>query len=198
MLCAEQHADPGWLNATRLTSKDFADELAEFYACKRVQRSELVADRFAGADLSPRFLQEGHFFPYRDETDRLMLAIAAPVDRELIRAVEVALGKSVALAVATSEDLEAALSITQNGVAAGALEPVEAVAAGSDNLDDLRDLARGAPIVRAHRWSFESCAGAPDEHGKRLALSSQNHGGLEHHRAASASRWSNKYYGCGF
>jgi len=149
---AEQNEQADLLNATRLTPNDFADELAAFYSCRRVQRAELVADRFAGADLSLRFLQEGHFFPYRDTQGALMLAIAAPVDKETVRAVEVALGKNVALAVATSEDLEAALSVTQNASAAiSAPERVETntAATSSDDLDELRDLARGAPVVRA-------------------------------------------------
>jgi len=149
---AEQNEQADLLNATRLTPNDFADELAAFYSCRRVQRAELVANRFAGADLSLRFLQEGHFFPYRDTQGALMLAIAAPVDKETVRAVEVALGKNVALAVATSEDLEAALSVTQNASAAiSAPERVETntAATSSDDLDELRDLARGAPVVRA-------------------------------------------------
>jgi len=145
----DANTDADWIGLTKMTPAAFADELAGFYACGRVQRAELVADRFAGADLSPRFLQDGHFFPYQDKTGRLMLAIAAPVDAETIRAVEVALGKKVSLAVATSEDLEAALSITQNSPAAAITESVETATASADNLDDLRDLARGAPVVRA-------------------------------------------------
>jgi general secretion pathway protein E len=144
----DANGDADWLGLTKLTSTAFADELAAFYACGRVLRNELVGDRFAGADLSPRFLKDGHLFPYADGEGRLMLAVATPVDDETVRAVEIALGQKVAIAVATGEDLEAALATTQEAMAIGTA-PTEATAASADDLDDLRDLAKGAPVVRA-------------------------------------------------
>jgi general secretion pathway protein E len=139
--------DADWISLTKLTASAFADELAAFYACGRVQRADLTGERFAGAGLSPRFLKDGRLFPYADAEGRLMLAIATPVEAETVRAVEIALGRKVAIAVATGDDLEAALATTQEAAAAAA--PSEAAAATSDDLDDLRDLARGAPVVRA-------------------------------------------------
>nr|WP_244427145.1 ATPase, T2SS/T4P/T4SS family [Methyloferula stellata] len=144
----DTNGDADWISLTKLTPGAFADELATFYSCRRVQRAELVGDRFAGGQLSPRFLKDGRLFPYADSDGRLMLAIAAPVEDETVRAIEVALGQKVMIAVATGDDLEAALATTQDAVSAVA--PVsESSAASSDNLDDLRDLARGAPVVRA-------------------------------------------------
>ncbi len=144
---SDAHGDADWIGLTKLTPTAFADELAGFYACRRVLRAELIGDRFAGAELSQRFLKDEHLFPFADGDGRLTLAIAAPVDDETIRAVEVALGRDVAIAVATHDDLDAALATTQEAVAAVA--PAEATAANADDLDDLRDLARGAPVVRA-------------------------------------------------
>jgi general secretion pathway protein E len=139
-----------WVALTKLTPAALADELAAFYACRRVQRAELAGDRFAGSELSPRFLKDERLFPYADGQGRLTLAIAAPVDDETVRAVEIALRRKVTLVVAAGDDLEAALATTQDGApaATSAASPSEA-AAGSDDLDDLRDLARGAPVVRA-------------------------------------------------
>ena len=139
-----------WLARTKLSPSTFADELATFYACRRVDKAELAARRFAGADLSPRFLKEGRFFPYADEQGALTLAIAAPLDRETIRAIEIALGQ-FAIAVATGEDIDFALTATQDAAAtpSSTAEFSEPSSASSDELDDLRDLARGAPIVRA-------------------------------------------------
>jgi general secretion pathway protein E len=99
-----------WASLTKLAAPAFADELAAFYACRRIQRTDLVGDRFAGGDLSPRFLKEGRLFPFKDPQGQLTLAIAAPVDAEMLQAVETALGKKLALAVATGDDLEAALT----------------------------------------------------------------------------------------
>ncbi|WP_400768648.1 GspE/PulE family protein [Methylosinus sporium] len=138
-----------WTSLTRLTPSDFADELAEFYACARIKRGELAADDFAGGRLSHRFLREGRLFPFADDEDGLMLAIAAPVDMETLLAIETALESKAKIAVATADEIDAALAAAcSREQAAPATETAEA-GAGSDDLDDLRDLARGAPVVRA-------------------------------------------------
>lgn len=138
-----------WMSLTKLTASAFADELADFYACKRLGRGELAGDKFAGGQLSPRFLKDGRLFPFADDGGGVTLAIAAPLDDEMLRAVEIALGRKADIAVATAEEVEAALATTQGqGQAAPAADIAEASAA-SDDLDDLRDLARGAPVVRA-------------------------------------------------
>jgi len=74
-----------------LTHTAFADELAAFYRCGRVQRADLVGCRFAGERLSPRFLKEERLFPYEDRSGALTLAIARPIEDETIRAAEIAL-----------------------------------------------------------------------------------------------------------
>jgi general secretion pathway protein E len=140
--------DTDWLDLTKLTASSFADELAAFYRCNRVQRSDLLEHRFAGTELSPRFLREERLFPYEHSSGTVALAIARPVDDDTIRAAEIALQQPVAIVVATVEDIEAALAkileVEQTSVAATA-----EVAGSQDDLDDLRDLARGAPVVRA-------------------------------------------------
>lgn len=146
----EAGADRDWLTRTKLSPTAFADELAAFYASRRLQRTELVPDRFAGAELSARFLKEGRFFPYADEKGALTIVVAAPLDEEAQRTLEIAFGARFAIATATGEDIDFALSIAQGGeIKATNTEFAEASAAGSEELDDLRDLARGAPVVRA-------------------------------------------------
>ena len=140
--------DTDWAGLTRLTPSAFADELAAFYRCERVQRGTLTGSRFAGAQLSSRFLREERLFPYEDDDGTLTLATARPLDEDAIRAVEVALRRPVALAVATPDDLDAALAVTLEAQPQEAAAPAE-TATVEDDLDDLRDLARGAPVVRA-------------------------------------------------
>src|SRR6266702_4239071 len=137
-----------WVGLTRLTQSAFADELAAFYRCDRVQRGDLAGSRFAGGRLSPRFLREGRLFPYEDSSGTLTLAIAAPTDGETVRSVEIALQQKVALAVATADDIDAALGTSLAAEQPGVVAPAEATVA-DDDLDDLRDLAGGAPVVRA-------------------------------------------------
>src|SRR5215470_11636137 len=78
----ESQGEIDWIALTKLTQSAFADELAAFYRCNRVQRGELVEGRFAGGGLSPRFLKEERLFPYEDQSGMLRLAIARPIDDE--------------------------------------------------------------------------------------------------------------------
>jgi general secretion pathway protein E len=140
--------DVDWLGLTKLTPSTFADELAAFYGCDRMQRSDLVGGRFAGQQMSSRFLRERRLFPFENRAGALRLAIAAPTEDETVRAVELALRRAVAITVATSDDIDAALATTLEGEKSSAAATADAAVA-EDNLDDLRDLARGAPVVRA-------------------------------------------------
>ena len=137
-----------WIGLTKLTQPLFADELAAFYQCPRVQRSELTGNRFAGARLSRRFLREGRLFPFEDASGVLMLAVAVPVDDETLRAVTIALQRPLKIVVATVDDIDAALGVTLESEPSNSVAHAE-TASAEDNLDDLRDLARGAPVVRA-------------------------------------------------
>jgi general secretion pathway protein E len=140
--------DIDWVGMTKLTHTAFADELATFYQCRRVQRGDLVGGRFAGERLSPRFLRDERLFPYEDRAGGLTLAIARPIEDETIRATEIALQREVTIAVATADDIDAALANTLESVPTKEAAATEATSI-DDNLDDLRDLARGAPVVRA-------------------------------------------------
>ncbi len=140
--------DTDWANLTKLTASALADELADFYGCGRVLRRDLLAHRFAGAQLSLRFLREEGLFPFERSPGAVTLAIARPTEDETIRAAEVALQQPVTIAVATADDIEAALATIFETEQAGVAAPEE-VATSQDELDDLRDLARGAPVVRA-------------------------------------------------
>ena len=139
-----------WAALTKLTPSAFADELAAFYRCGRVRREDLARSRFAGAQLSPRFLKQGRLFPYEDASGTLTIAIAAPIDDETVRAAEVALQRPVTIAAATADDIDAVLASSLEHLPQTTVAPVPADApAADDDLDDLRDLARGAPVVRA-------------------------------------------------
>src|SRR5882757_9648387 len=140
--------DVDWLGLTGLTPATFAEELAAFYGCARAERTDLVGGRFAGQQLSRRFLKEHRLFPFENRSGALTLAVAAPTADETIHAVEIALPRPVSLEVATADDIDAAFATTLDAAKSNEAVPAEAAAA-DDNLDDLRDLARGAPVVRA-------------------------------------------------
>jgi general secretion pathway protein E len=137
-----------WVTLTKLTASAFADELAAFYRCDRIERSDLLAHKFIGAQLSPHFLREERLFPYEHSSGTMTLAIAGPIEDDTIRAAELALQWPLRIAVATMDDIEAALATVSDIERSDIVADLD-VEIAQDDLDDLRDLARGAPVVRA-------------------------------------------------
>ena len=79
--------------------------------------------------------------------DRLI--VADPTDGAAVRAAEIVLGTSVQIAVASFEDIATALAARLEDKARAA-DPGNAAQGGvEDDVESLRDLASGAPVVRA-------------------------------------------------
>jgi general secretion pathway protein E len=135
--------------STELTANDFADEVAGFFRLARVSLPQLLAATALVKHFSPRFLREMMVFPY--QTGRqLCLAVGDPTDTACLRASEITLGGPVTIEVASFEDIATALAerLGDGDVASPeSAEPASARAA--DDIDSLRDLASGAPVVRA-------------------------------------------------
>ena len=136
------------LAASRMKPGDFADLMASTQALPRASLDAMRRGTSLAGEFSLPFLHESGLFPYRGPDGMLRLAAADPFDADAVDAVSVTLGGGLALEVATFEDVETALDA---GVRAEGAEAAEEVAAeaGPDNSDSLRDLASGAPVVRA-------------------------------------------------
>ncbi|HVX78699.1 MAG TPA: GspE/PulE family protein [Bradyrhizobium sp.] len=133
---------------TDLSAAEFADEAARFYGLERVALQEMMSATPLAASFSQRFLREMMVFPYQSPDGRAMLAVADPTDEAARRAAQIVLGADVAIGIATSEDLAVVLSqrLGEEDVDPGAglaAQPRE------DDIESLRDLASGAPVVRA-------------------------------------------------
>ena len=136
---------------TDLPANDFADEVAHFYKLPRLDLPQLLAASPLAGAFSHRFLREMAVFPCRiDESGGCTLIVTDPSDATTIRAAELALGEPVALAVGSFEDIATALSerLGENELAAPEHGDV-ARAQRDDDIESLRDLASGAPVVRA-------------------------------------------------
>jgi general secretion pathway protein E len=136
---------------TDLPASDFADEVASFYRLSRVQLPQLLSASALVQNFSRRFLREMDAFPYRDGQGGYRLAVADPTDTSCIRAAEIVLGGPVTVEVASFEDIATALTEKIGGDEASltALEGDTSFARADDDIDSLRDLASGAPVVRA-------------------------------------------------
>jgi general secretion pathway protein E len=136
--------------STDLTAGDFADAVASFYRLTRIGLPQLMAAPSLVKQFSPRFLREMMVLPYRTADGTACLAVGDPTDTAGLRAAEIVLGTPVVLTVASFEDIATALTERLGGDDAPAAETADpASERAHDDVDSLRDLASGAPVVRA-------------------------------------------------
>jgi general secretion pathway protein E len=131
-----------------LSANEFAEEAAQFHGLERVTLQDMMAATPLAASFSPRFLRETFVFPYRSPDSGIVLAVVDPTDQSAQRAAQIVLGSDVAIKVATSEDLAVVLDqrLDQHAAEAGDALPAQL---RDDDIESLRDLASGAPVVRA-------------------------------------------------
>lgn len=143
--------------AGEASAHDFADEVALEFQLPRVSLAEMMAAQTPKAGLSERFLREASVFPFVDSEGAAQLAMADPSDEEARRAAAIALEMSPEIVVASFEDIASALAARFGEAtvkeAASVRGPVE-----EESLDHLRDLASGAPVVRAFDAIVEKAA----------------------------------------
>jgi general secretion pathway protein E len=152
---AEGGHGPGVLRklweTTDLSAHDFADEVGRFCRLPRVSLPQLLAASALVSRFSRRFLREMAVFPYRSDDNRARLAVADPTDSACVRAAEIVLGGPVVVEVASFEDIATALTerLGEDDAPAPGAGAETAHARVDDDIDSLRDLASGAPVVRA-------------------------------------------------
>ena len=128
----------------------FADEVATFWKLPRLSLQELLSAVDAVGQFSGRFLRESSVFPFRIGDGSVRLAVSDPADGAAIRAAEIVVGGSAGIAVASFDDIAAVLERRLDERAADTVDVAEADRrSGDEDIDSLRDLASGAPVVRA-------------------------------------------------
>jgi general secretion pathway protein E len=133
---------------TDLSAIEFADEAARFYGLNRVALQEMISAAPLSGSFSQRFLREMMVCPYQSPEGQATLAVADPTDDAAQRAAQIVLGAGVVIRIATSEDL--ALVLNQR-LGEDDVDPNAGLLAQprEDDIESLRDLASGAPVVRA-------------------------------------------------
>ena len=130
-----------------LTAEVFAAEVAGFTGLERVSLRELMAALPAVSEFSDRFLREVLGYPYKDSTGAAVFAMADPTDQAVRRAAELVLGASTLFQVASHEDIAVVLDQRLGGGDEAEMSPAQELR--DDDIESLRDLASGAPVVRA-------------------------------------------------
>jgi general secretion pathway protein E len=134
--------------ATQLPAQDFADEAARCFGLPRVALAELMSANSLADRFSQRFLRESYMFPYVAGDGGSRLAMADPTDAAAIRAAEIVLGAPLPIRIASFDDIATALAARLEDKAS-AHESDTAGRRSDDDIENLRDLASGAPVVRA-------------------------------------------------
>ena len=143
------------LEQSGLEPSTFADVVAAFHGLPRVSLATMQAGKPLLDRFSIRFLREHAIFPYADENGGIHLAVADLSDPSVLRTIEMTLDGPCVREVAVFDEVELLLreaaelderaSILELDV--GLAEPP--VISEDDDLDSLRDMASGAPVVRA-------------------------------------------------
>jgi general secretion pathway protein E len=134
-----------------LSASEFADEVAAYYHLPRTTLPELLAAPSLVERFSRRFLRETMIFPYDAGGGRFGVAVADPTNVAAQKGAEIVLGGAVAVSIASFEDIGAALfeRLGSDEDGPSASSPMLASRAVEESVDSLRDLASGAPVVRA-------------------------------------------------
>jgi general secretion pathway protein E len=134
---------------TDLSAAQFAGEAARFFKFEPVTLQEMLSAKALVAAFSQRFLRETVMFPFQAPGGAAVLAVADPSDLAARRAGEIVLGRDILIKVASFEDIAIALDqrlgdeLDAESTADAPLGPRD------DDIESLRDLASGAPVVRA-------------------------------------------------
>lgn len=159
--------------ASGIPAAEFAARVAVHHGLPVATPARMAAGRPVVDAFSPRFLRDRGVFPYEDTDGTLRVAVADPSDPALIETIGWTLGRTPAIEVAAFDEVD--LALKRAGLAGGADDaaagPDAAVAPVADRDDDelenLRDLAIGAPIVRAVNEILE---GAVERRGTDIHL----------------------------
>jgi len=133
---------------TDLSASEFADEAARFFDLDRVTLQDMLSAVPLCASFTQRFLREMMVFPYQSADGGAVLAFADPNDTAARRAAEIVLRADVAVKVASVEDLKIVLDQRLGGDDVE-LRDSDPHQPREDDIESLRDLASGAPVVRA-------------------------------------------------
>ena len=130
-----------------LSAEAFAEEAVQFTGLDRASLRELMAATPAVSEFSDRFLREVLGYPYRSSEGSANFAMADPTDQAVRRAAELVLGPDIIFKVASHEDIAVVLDQRLAAGEEADISPVQDLR--DDDIESLRDLASGAPVVRA-------------------------------------------------
>jgi general secretion pathway protein E len=151
---AEDSGDPLRIMLVRLglvSDRDMAATTAAVLDLDLVTAEDYPDDPLPGEPFPLRFLKDARLVPLRETEDLLEVAVADPLDDDLMRLVGAAAGRPVRLLVGLPTDIEAALERLYEKPQQGPEELDADADLGNfseEDIEHLRDLASEAPVIR--------------------------------------------------
>jgi general secretion pathway protein E len=130
-----------------MSGTDLAQAVASHYGLPTVRDGDWPKASVLGDVLSTRYLREHKALPLSVDNRSLLLAVADPGHADVIGAIGLASGRAIEVCVAAAEDIDAALDRFQPADEAEVGE-IPTAAEGDDDVEHLKDLALGAPVIR--------------------------------------------------
>ncbi len=152
---AEKHATAGQgglVEACRQLFNTDAERLASaacgFFRLARVRDGDWPKSIDFARDLSFQYLRQHRILPLRLAGETLVVAITDPTHAGVIDEVQLATGRTLEARIATTEEIVAALERLQGGALQSGDATLEAALPLGEDVEHLKDLALGAPVVR--------------------------------------------------
>ena len=122
--------------------------VADYYGLSLVRSEEWPSLLPFEEDLSRRFLVNNNVLPIGECDNGLILAMEDPEDNDTLEAIHLATGKEIIPKIASRGDIRAAINrLTPDQALSASWTKFEGQGVAPDNVDQLRDLALGAPII---------------------------------------------------
>ena len=138
-----------------VSQQDLQSVLSEQLGIPRVDAAELQEIPMEAATLPSGFLRQALLYPYRVDDGIVFIAMADPLDSDNIRAIEQLMGRKVEVRLASEAAILKALDVwlgaeqPEEGLeASDSDEPPQVAEAEAADIDQLRDLASEAPVIR--------------------------------------------------
>ncbi|MEJ2114588.1 MAG: type II secretion system ATPase GspE [Gammaproteobacteria bacterium] len=152
-----------------VSDKDIAQALADMLELPIVEREDYPTEAVLNGSISFRFLKENSSIPLNQLEDKVVLAMADPLDQNVIDAVRIATGKSIEVRIGTLSDIDEAInqiSGLDSSKMDQIVDEVNVDEISDDELDHLKDLASEAPVIRLVNLIIQRAAeqGASDIH----------------------------------
>lgn len=132
-----------------MTPALLAQALSDFHGIPLVDEDAWQRDSAVDGQISSAFLRENQVFPVGQTSEGVLLAMADPTNQYAIDAMRLSLGQPVIPRIATPEDIQSAIERFVRGQDAPSvwMDPSNTETTTED-VDGLRDMALGAPVVR--------------------------------------------------